>query len=75
MITESKTGLHAMQYKVIDGLQIRFATNDKKKGDPILLLSPLPESILAFFLRGTCSHHWVRLSQWISLHSDVPKPG
>jgi len=48
MITERKTGLNATQYKTIDRLQIRFATNDKKKGDPILLLSPLPESILAF---------------------------
>jgi pimeloyl-ACP methyl ester carboxylesterase len=37
-----------MQYKTIDGLQIRFATGGKTDGDPILLLSPLPESILAF---------------------------
>jgi pimeloyl-ACP methyl ester carboxylesterase len=37
-----------MQWKTIDGLQIRFAVNDKEDGDPILLLSPLPESILAF---------------------------
>ncbi len=42
------TGLHATQFKTIDGLKIRFSTNDKKDGDPILLLSPLPESILAF---------------------------
>lgn len=48
MTSNHKTGLHAMQYKTIDGLQIRFATSDSKKGDPILLLSPLPESILAF---------------------------
>jgi pimeloyl-ACP methyl ester carboxylesterase len=48
MSTNNKTGLHALQYKTIDGLQIRFATNDKNDGDPILLLSPLPESILAF---------------------------
>ncbi len=48
MITESKTGLHATQFKTIDGLKIRFATNDRRDGDPILLLSPLPESILAF---------------------------
>jgi pimeloyl-ACP methyl ester carboxylesterase len=46
--TDNKNGLHALHYKTIDGLQIRFATNDKKDGDPILLLSPLPESILAF---------------------------
>jgi pimeloyl-ACP methyl ester carboxylesterase len=44
----SKTGLHAMQFKSIDGLQIRFATNDRKDGESVLLLSPLPESILAF---------------------------
>jgi pimeloyl-ACP methyl ester carboxylesterase len=37
-----------MQYKTIDGLKIRYATNDKTTGDPILMLSPLPESILAF---------------------------
>ena len=47
-MTATKTGLHALQYKTIDGLQIRFATNDKTDGDPILMLSPLPESILAF---------------------------
>src|ERR1700689_5399932 len=48
MTANNKAGLHATQFKTIDGLQIRFATNDKKSGDPILLLSPLPESILAF---------------------------
>ncbi len=48
MTVTSKTGLHATQCKSIDGLKIRFAVNDKKDGDPILLLSPLPESILAF---------------------------
>jgi pimeloyl-ACP methyl ester carboxylesterase len=37
-----------MQFRTVDGLRIRFATNNKKDGDPILLLSPLPESILAF---------------------------
>jgi pimeloyl-ACP methyl ester carboxylesterase len=44
----SKTGLQARTFKTIDGLRIRFATNGKKSGVPILLLSPLPESILAF---------------------------
>jgi pimeloyl-ACP methyl ester carboxylesterase len=48
MTVISKTGLHATQFKTIDGLKIRFAVNDRKDGDPILLLSPLPESILAF---------------------------
>jgi pimeloyl-ACP methyl ester carboxylesterase len=44
----TNTGLRATQRKTVDGLQIRFATNNQKNGDPILLLSPLPESILAF---------------------------
>lgn len=48
MITDSSTGLQATHYKSIDGLQIRYATNDREDGEPILLLSPLPESILAF---------------------------
>ena len=48
MITDAATGLHATRYKSIDGLQIRYASNDKLDGEPILLLSPLPESILAF---------------------------
>jgi pimeloyl-ACP methyl ester carboxylesterase len=48
MNTGAETGLLATQYKNIDGLRIRFATNDRKDGDPILLLSPLLESILAF---------------------------
>src|SRR5277367_3818518 len=43
-----KGGLFAPQFKSIDGLKIRFATNDKRDGKSILLLSPLPESILAF---------------------------
>jgi pimeloyl-ACP methyl ester carboxylesterase len=38
----------ALQLKNIDGLRVRFATNDRKDGESILLLSPLPESILAF---------------------------
>ena len=43
-----ESSLRAVQYKSIDGLRIRYATNDRRSGDPILLLSPLPESILAF---------------------------
>ena len=46
--TKMNSDLLATQFKEIDGLNIRFATNDKKGGDSILLLSPLPESILAF---------------------------
>jgi pimeloyl-ACP methyl ester carboxylesterase len=48
MTEKSKTGLRALQFKTIDKMKIRFASNDKADGDPILLLSPLPESILAF---------------------------
>src|SRR5271154_4416390 len=47
-MSEKKSGLFAPQFKKIDGLQVRFAANDQKNGHPILLLSPLPESILAF---------------------------
>ena len=48
MNPKQQSSLGAFQFKSIDELQIRFATNDRKSGDPILLLSPLPESILAF---------------------------
>src|SRR5271168_1757297 len=48
MTGNAKCGLQATQFKTIDGMKIRFATNSKTEGDPILLLSPLPESILAF---------------------------
>jgi pimeloyl-ACP methyl ester carboxylesterase len=48
MTANSNTGLNSTQFKTIDGLQIRFAKNEKKGGDSILLLSPWPESIYAF---------------------------
>jgi len=48
MNPKQQSSLGAVQFKTIDGLQIRFATNGRRSGDPILLLSPLPESILAF---------------------------
>jgi pimeloyl-ACP methyl ester carboxylesterase len=47
-MSDKRTGLFAPQFQNIDGLKIRFARNDKQDGEPILLLSPLPESILAF---------------------------
>jgi pimeloyl-ACP methyl ester carboxylesterase len=47
-MTANNTGLTSTQFKTIDGLQIRFAKNEKRDGDPILLLSPWPESIYAF---------------------------
>ena len=48
MTGNKKNGLFEPQFKKIDGLQIRFATNDRKDDNPLLLFSPLPESILAF---------------------------
>jgi pimeloyl-ACP methyl ester carboxylesterase len=48
MTDKSKTGLRGMQFKTVDKMKIRFASNGETEGDPILLLSPLPESILAF---------------------------
>jgi pimeloyl-ACP methyl ester carboxylesterase len=48
MAGNNNAGLGSMEFKTVDGLRIRFATNNRKDGDPILLLSPLPESILAF---------------------------
>jgi pimeloyl-ACP methyl ester carboxylesterase len=47
MTAGTNTGLDALHFKTIDGLQIRFAAG-KKDGTPILLLSPWPESIYAF---------------------------
>jgi pimeloyl-ACP methyl ester carboxylesterase len=48
MAGDNNTRLGSMQFRTVDGLRIRFAANNKKDSDPILLLSPLPESILAF---------------------------
>jgi pimeloyl-ACP methyl ester carboxylesterase len=45
---DGPTGPLALQFRTIDRIKIRFATNGNSEGDPILLLSPLPESILAF---------------------------
>src|SRR5271155_5930498 len=48
IVQEAQTGLLALQFRTIDRITIRFATNGRTDGEPILLLSPLPESILAF---------------------------
>jgi pimeloyl-ACP methyl ester carboxylesterase len=48
MSGNGNTGLNAMQFRTIDGLKIRYATGGQKEGEPILLLSPWPESIYAF---------------------------
>lgn len=36
------------QFATIDGLQVRYAVNPKAQAPKILLLSPWPESILAY---------------------------
>jgi pimeloyl-ACP methyl ester carboxylesterase len=48
MTTIKEYGLTTLQFIAIDGLRIRYATSEQKAGDPILLLSPWPESIYAF---------------------------
>jgi pimeloyl-ACP methyl ester carboxylesterase len=48
VVHNAEAGLRALQFRTIDRIKIRFATNGKTDGEPILLLSPLPESILAF---------------------------
>src|ERR1700678_563153 len=48
MTNSTATGLPEPQFATIDGLRIRYAKNEKKSGDPILLLSPWPESLYAF---------------------------
>jgi len=48
IVQEAQTGLLALHFRTIDRITIRFAANGKTDGEPILLLSPLPESILAF---------------------------
>ena len=47
-----------MQFRVIDGLSVRFAESDGRGGgDHALLLSPWPESLLAF------EPTWARLAE------------
>src|SRR5271170_2692515 len=48
MANIEECGLTAPQLTTIDGLQIRYARSEGIDGDPILLLSPWPESIYAF---------------------------
>src|SRR5277367_1807738 len=48
MHPRQQSDLCALQFKTVDGLRIRFAANDKQGGEQVLLLSPLPESILAY---------------------------
>ena len=56
-----------MQYRVIDGLTVRFAQSGDRAGDTALLLSPWPESLLAF------EPMWTRLAEHARLIAiDLP---
>jgi pimeloyl-ACP methyl ester carboxylesterase len=48
MTNGTEVGMPEPQFATIDGLRIRYAKTAKKAGDPMLLLSPWPESIYAF---------------------------
>jgi pimeloyl-ACP methyl ester carboxylesterase len=48
MTNGTEVGMPEPEFATIDGLRIRYAESTKKPGDPILLLSPWPESIYAF---------------------------
>jgi pimeloyl-ACP methyl ester carboxylesterase len=55
-----------MQFRVIDGLTVRFAQSENR-GDHALLLSPWPESLLAF------EPIWSRLAERTHLAAiDLP---
>ncbi len=43
-----RSRLGDFKYRTVDGLRVRYATSEKASGDPILLLSPWPESIYAY---------------------------
>ena len=48
-----------LQFKVIDGLNIRFAAQASGNKENVLLLTPLPESVLAFTpIWGALSEHF-----------------
>jgi pimeloyl-ACP methyl ester carboxylesterase len=48
MTAKHDNGIGPLDHKTIDGLKIRFARGGTADGNPILLLSPWPESLLAF---------------------------
>jgi pimeloyl-ACP methyl ester carboxylesterase len=48
MTSSQPSSLTQPRFITIDGLKIRYAESEPKNGDPILLLSPWPESIYAF---------------------------
>ena len=47
-LSTSTSAIGPLRFATIDGLKIRFASSATTAGRPILLLSPWPESILAF---------------------------
>jgi pimeloyl-ACP methyl ester carboxylesterase len=56
-----------MQFRTIDGLSIRYAESQDQSSDHALLLSPWPESLLAF------EPTWTRLAQQTHLVAvDLP---
>ncbi len=65
MTTWLNTPIH-MQFRVIDGLTVRFAQSEDRAADA-LLLSPWPESLLAF------EPVWARLAEQVHLVAiDLP---
>jgi pimeloyl-ACP methyl ester carboxylesterase len=48
MTDSHPSSLTEPRFVTIDGLKIRYARSEPRNGDPILLLSPWPESIYAF---------------------------
>jgi pimeloyl-ACP methyl ester carboxylesterase len=48
MTQNAHAGPPEPQFATVDGLRIRYSTNEKKGGVPVLLLSPWPESLYAF---------------------------
>ena len=55
MITDAATGLHATRYKSIDGLQIRYASNDKLDGGQYSCLAHCRKASSLLSLPGRCS--------------------
>jgi hypothetical protein len=65
MSANPNTGLNALQFKTIDGLQIRFALSEEKNGDPILFSVRGQRASTPSFRPGTGFLAWARSLQWI----------
>jgi hypothetical protein len=70
MTSINRAGLGALQFIDVDGLRLRFAKSEKMSGDPILLLSPWPESICAFLPTWEEFSGW---SPWTFPDLDAPR--